>query len=310
MARNRRRRFMRRANRGRSARLVGRRPGRERAGQTRIPFLETIIKGAKSLLSTIPGSTWIGDMASFAWKAINMSAVEFDGSNYDVLANTKNPCCLSAQFTISPSVIMAGSVNTVAVTDNPVTGNYSSTFYDARVRWLRVKLIPSAKMSERQGVIALAFLPFRNVSDEATYKADASIQYFDRVMRRPGARSGPATTPLAVTWVPSVLDGFGYQYHPLTEAIGLVVAAFQDTAHANDLVNYSPEVATFSVAVEGELGCRQGSVTTYKSFKMTVNDFLKGKTERIITPNGDYTFSHDESGQWHVENSASDFEMM
>lgn len=295
-----------RRNRRQTRRPIRRVRRRQRGRSAVNPISELIAKGVRTLVSYIPGGDWIKDAASFAWKALSISKKSLTHhGDFILLDEFKEVLAdasvfgLSAKFFISPSIVLAGSMSAVSK-DSALTSNeFTCTYYEARIRWVRVRVSLVSKLSERKGMLAAAITPFRDSGDADKFEKETAGQHFDRVARRPGAKTSPASRTLAVAWSPTILDGYGYFYHPLETPVCMMTVTYQDTAHTTSS-DFAQDSVGFSVTVEGEVGCRQGAVSSYETFKASTKDVLTKVVVQLTTPDGEYTYLDDESVIHHA----------
>jgi hypothetical protein len=256
---------------------------------------EVVTRGVRSLVSLIPGATAFKDLADIAFRAIGIGTVTTVSAGqlttYTAVASMYG---LGSCFLVSLSSILVGS--SVVLTPSGDDTKVITTYGDGRMIRLTVRVMPTNALQKRQGMWSISITPFRAAEDEASFAAKRCIPKFDEVSRRPGAVSGPAARPLNITYSPSVLDGFAYQYHPLETRVCMVCIAFEDYARTDSSVgNFTPEDVMPEVTLSGEVGLLKPDVsgyTTYyggiisnlpKGVEYRIKDFAK-KKEYYLAP--------------------------
>lgn len=184
-----------------------------------------IAKGIRTILMTLPGSTLTVPIADVAFKALGYATGIELGDGNTVKADTK-VTGLCSLFHVDLKDILFESYTHGARTD---ASTWATNYNAGCLRSLQIRVRPEAPNSQRRGVWAMAFIPFRNAEDERVYVAAKAGMFYEQIRMLPGAVAGSTMRDLSLTYVPTVRDGRLYTSLGLDDSVGAVIIAFDQT---------------------------------------------------------------------------------
>lgn len=230
------------------------------------PMLTTgalILTGIRTILSMIPGSTAIAEIADFVFKSIGM--IKSSNISYNEYRDTViNVIGLGGSFIPTYVNIIGGSpiVERTMSTKNKTGIQWVNCEYlDAQLINVAFTATPSNPQSHRSGSWCISFTPFRSTEDETFYKAQKAVPEYITMSHMLGAVSGPANKPLTLSYAPGVRDGYSSQFHRLNSGFGLICISYEDLSR-NSNIEFTNEEFSCDISMKGTVRVRTSYVTS------------------------------------------------
>lgn len=234
-----------------------------------------IATGVRTLTSFLPGQTVVRPVVDCILKALGIvNSISIVGD--DITASLR-VIGLSTNVPLNFGNLMCECKNLGLQTINTqglpaLTINYDT----GRVVKMIVTAEPTAKNSERSGDWAMAIVPLKQTSDREAF--NTIVPNFEDLKNMPGAKYGPATRPLSVLWIPSVVrDSFAAMNQNFGDygALAYLMVAYSQEARST-YGNFSPD--SFSTRFV---------IKTFAQFseRMPLDGFTSGSSGITLQPN-------------------------
>lgn len=299
-------------NRKRAGRKNQRRKGRRNPRRVRAAkpsFGSLIAKGASALIGYVPGAAYLQPIADFVFRSVGWTPEK--PPPRPSVTDDISWLGLSAQFKVCyVCIALTSNIGVGTNLESRFRKGYLTKFQDARLKSMSVTVIPDSISSQRQGMIALAFIPFLSEKDEGLYSA-ITPTYQDVVGVR-GSKTGPVHKSLSISYRPE--SAWIRDYHPVNTHYGIVQCAFYDPVREQPQQAFSVADFAATIKISGQVEFRTPLITGgYKAYDATVMDFT-AHGDRVDSPFGTYYRGKDcntlDSSHAAESDLVRDFEMI
>lgn len=254
------------------------------------PIGDLVARSVTTLLGYVPGAAYLKEIASFAFKQFGW--VPQPRLNYLPEYYTEvNWIGMSCRFALNYVLLAVNSH--YGITQNEMENNrksFLSQFEDCRLIDLAITIIPTCELRSRQGMLAAVFVPFQSDTDEAN--TNALTPSFMDVTGTLGAKQGPATRSLTLTFKPS--SPWIRDYHRMNMSFGVFQAAYYDPQRNNATAQFPVSEFNAEIKISGKIQFRKPLLAGgYAQFSTEVKPFIR--YERVDSRDRIYSLRDDHS---------------
>lgn len=284
-----------------------RRPGNGRSATKRMSVPSFIFEGAKTLVGSIPGiGPLLANIADFGFKALGITKTPIFSATQSFAAEETEVFGLGADMVLPMATPWKNSeLCTVQASSSALLPTYQSAFTTVKLVNIQIKLLPSSKVSDRQGEWAMVFVPFLGPEDILEHKIQArtgDVPTFNGVCRSPGAVYGSASRPLVLNYS-TRSNAYLQMFHSEDTFIGALRIAYQDTLRDRFIgftaSEVAPEVQISGHMIPGNMA-RTGMHTIqhrpWDNIQSTAMSLVSGNGHRVISLQKDANFKCIENG--------------
>lgn len=240
-----------------AARKARRKARASRGTTKRNPFSGLIVTGIRSLVSALPGSTFLTPITDLLLSSIGLAptAVPTDSNGITTVDGVSIYGMCGLVMLKYTNILIRSS--TAAVNTTKGARSWVDTPYtDAKLVSVTITITPNGKRQTRSGRWGILFLPFRDAADQKTIQNDYRPLSLSQLQQMAGSVSGPADRPLQLTFTPRAEDGLIYTFNPMDTWFGAVVVAYSEDMrlayHEFTADDFSPDIT-----LRGTLKLRQ-----------------------------------------------------
>lgn len=232
------------------------RPNPTNGSTKRNPFAALIVTGVRSLVSALPGATFLSPLVDIFFTSIGLSSLAFSTSK--TLTGLKGVSFygLTGMTFISYANIMARVSSTARNTTKGARVWFDTPYNDARLMNLTITASPDSVIKNRSGRWAIAFVPFRDAKDQTEFMNSYQPRNLQVVQSIAGSVTGPADRPLHLKFRPKPADGFIYHYHSMATYFGAIVIAYSDEVRTS-YHEFTAEDWSPNIGIKGTISLRQ-----------------------------------------------------
>lgn len=243
-----------------------------------------IAKGVSTLLSYVPGGSYLKSLADFAFKAFGWNPAPRLLPSTNV-QDSLNWLGMSCRFFITYNSI-ARTTHLGVVSNNQSNNGkmFMTQFEDAALISLLIKIIPTGKHSDRSGLIAAAFVPFNQDDENNT---SSGIPTFQDIIGVPNSVQGPANRTLVISYRPD--SPWIRDFHRLDKAFGVFQAAFYDPMRIDPRSQFTVDDFTCDIEISGVLKFKKPMLSGgWAQFSGSVIDKTGDSVARVDLGGGVY----------------------
>lgn len=240
--------------------------GRTASVGRRTPFSSLIVHGVKSFISSIPLVSFIDSLVDAAFSRVQFTKKVVAKQSGSYLVET-NVYGLSSLSGITYANILTHSNNVARDLTSGATLTVESPYYDAKLCSVKFTLQSQLTVGTRGGKWAAAFIPCRNDGDVNAIASKYVPMTIAEVERIPGCVSVAAHKMINLSYTPKPLDGYIYQYNPISAVFGYIVVAFAQEIRES-YVDFPATAFAPDITMSGSIMLREpvlgGGVQSYK----------------------------------------------
>lgn len=275
-----------------------------------------VTRGVRTLQSYLKGQFAYIPGMSFGLKALT-SALTLEQNDGVIVFGSPNYIALGSKMFIKPIDVLSGSPLTTQFkytnSDATLTEYSLCEYQQARIRSLVVTIIPSNKLADRQGTIAVGLAPVYtdaaksdwtrvlkvpSITEVAKLKTHYVGDYQQRIVLRHRAIPSDATTNV---------------FSPLSTNVFVLVIVYQDLCRPSQSTEFTADDCAMTVKLDGRVEVRDpvidmSRVQSSDGKKMQIDfsdiqgslftdsiiDIFRGVSLFVTTPQGDYALSEHE----------------
>lgn len=229
-------------------------------------------RGVRTLLSILPGSKLKGGIADFKFRSMGVTddVTVLDPKTCSV-TGTKYVIGLTALFHLALKDIMIDSFSHGTRLN---AADWVTNFEGGRLLSLEIVVIPQARLSQRQGQLAVAFIPFRSKEEVDYYNKTKQGMSYEQVKLIPGSKSASALQTIRLSFTPRASDGRLFFDIGLNDQIGAVSIGFEQTNRIS-YGRFPLDVFSCTVTVSGVVELQRPHEVPYASkFARKLDDKL------------------------------------
>lgn len=224
-----------------------------------------MVKGIKTLLSSIPGATALSPLADIMFSSFGLSnSYSYANGTVDATASIFGLCSCTG---LTYANILAHAPNVARNTGKGPRIVFDSPFDDAKLISVSFTILPQGKIDTRNGKWAAVFIPVRSSLDVNGIPKEYKPMTLGELTKLPGSVTNAADRPLRLTYSPTAEDGYAFQFNPISSIFGYLIIGFTQELRVSwadfDANEFSPDII-----MDGSLRIRQpvlgGTVHSYE----------------------------------------------
>lgn len=229
----------------------------------RNPFAALVVTGVRSLVASLPGATLLTPLVDIFFTGIGFTekASIKTASDATLLSGVAfHGLCGMTALRYTNILVNSPSMSRNFTTEHMPRVVIDTPYYDAKLDMLRITALPDTKIQSRSGRWAMAFVPYRDISDHALLTKGFKPVPLARVQSYAGSVTNSADRPLNLVFRPRPEDGFCYQFNSIDQYFGLLIIAYSEeirsSYHEFGADDFAP-----NITMSGTVKLRQPTLT-------------------------------------------------